>query len=178
LQAARERASSAELQISTAKRNVMPGIGVNVNGGYGAAPHQWDVGVGFSLPMPVIDRGQGTIPAARARAHQAEAYVNAVLVPAALRIRAMHLEVVTRRNALSAYLTLGVTSGDEMLTEAQAGYVAGRFSVLELADAFRAWRDARLRLIELATAARQAEIDLGRTVGRPLREIAIHQDDP
>jgi hypothetical protein len=52
-----------------------------------------------------------------------------------------------------------------MLVEAQAGYLAGRFSVLELADAYGAWRDARLRALELAAATRQAEIDLSRVVG-------------
>ncbi len=61
--------------------------------------------------------------------------------------------------------------GDEMLTEAQAGYIAGRFSVLELADAYAAWRDARLRGSDLATDARRAELDLGREIGRSLREL-------
>jgi hypothetical protein len=37
--------------------------------------------------------------------------------------------------------------------------------VLELADAYGAWRDARLRAVELAASARQSEIDLARAVG-------------
>ncbi|MET0284043.1 MAG: hypothetical protein ABW352_06220 [Polyangiales bacterium] len=48
---------------------------------------------------------------------------------------------------------------------ALAAYLAGRFSVLELADAYGAWRDARLRAVELAAAARQSEIDLAQAVG-------------
>ena len=62
-------------------------------------------------------------------------------------------------------------SGDEMLREAQAAYLAGRFSVLELADAYAAWREARMRALNLAAAARRAEIDLGRELGKPLREL-------
>jgi outer membrane protein TolC len=58
-----------------------------------------------------------------------------------------------------------------MLQEAQAGYLAGRFSVLELADAYGAWRESRLRALDLAAAARQAEIELGRQVGKSLREL-------
>jgi outer membrane protein TolC len=78
--------------------------------------------------------------------------------------------VLARRTALADYQRRAVASGDEMLGEAQAGYLAGRFSVLELADAYGAWRDARLRAIDLAAAARQAEVDLSREVGTPLRE--------
>jgi outer membrane protein TolC len=59
-----------------------------------------------------------------------------------------------------------------MLQEAQAGYLAGRFSVLELADAYGAWRESRLRAVDLATTARQTEVELGRTIGKSLRELS------
>jgi outer membrane protein TolC len=171
LEAARQRAASASATISATRRSVWPGVGVTVAGGYGAARQQVDVGVGLSVPLPVVDHGQGTVTAARARAAEANAYVDAVRIPASARIDGMYAEVVTRRHALTQYTDSAVTTGDEMLTEAQAGYLAGRFSVLELADAYAAWRDARLRVIALAAAARNAEVDLGRQVGQPLRGL-------
>ncbi|MEY4508153.1 MAG: hypothetical protein RLZZ450_275 [Pseudomonadota bacterium] len=171
LEAARQRAASATQTIAASKRTVWSGLGVNVAGGFGAAPGQQDVGVGLSVPLPVINHGQGLISGAEARAQQAGTYADAVRITAQLRIAGMHAEVLARRAALAGYRARTAASGDEMLGEAQAGYLAGRFSVLELADAYGAWRDARLRAVDLAAAVRQAEVELGREVGVPLREV-------
>jgi outer membrane protein TolC len=159
----------AEAQITAARRNVWTGVGVSALGGFGAAPRQIDVGIGLSSALPVVDRGQASVPAAEKRAQAADAYRAAVLLPAAQRIAGMREEVLTRQRALEEYGKRAVVSGDEMLQEAQAGYVAGRFSVLELADAYGAWRESRLRAIDLAAAARKAEVDLEREVGVLLR---------
>jgi cobalt-zinc-cadmium efflux system outer membrane protein len=171
LVAARARAASAEAAVRVSRRNVFPGVNVTLAGGYGAGPRQVDVGFNLSVPLPVIDHGQGAIPAAQARADEAHAEVDALRVPAMLRIQGMQQEVSQLKRALAEYRARGVASGEEMLNEAQAGYLAGRFSVLELADAYRAWREARLREIALGASARQAEVDLGRELGRPLHEL-------
>jgi cobalt-zinc-cadmium efflux system outer membrane protein len=164
-EAARQRAASAHANISAAKRQVWPGVGLNVNGGFGAGPQQVDVGVGLTVALPVIDRGQGSVTAAQQRSAEASAYLDGVITPARELVYGVHAEVLARRQALEHYLARAVASGDEMLVEAQAGYLAGRFSVLELADAYNAWRDARLRAVQLAADARQSEIDLARAVG-------------
>ncbi len=164
-EAARQRAASARASITAAKREVWQGMGLSVNGGFGAGPQQVDVGVGLTVALPVIDRGQGSVTAAQQRSAEATAYLDGVVLPARELIYGVHAEVEARRHALERYLARAVASGDEMLVEAQAGYLAGRFSVLELADAYNAWRDARLRAVELAASARQSEIDLARAVG-------------
>jgi cobalt-zinc-cadmium efflux system outer membrane protein len=169
LDAARQRKRAAEAQITAAKRSVWSGVGLSALGGFGAAPRQIDVGVGLSAALPVVDRGQGAVPAAEQRALQAEAYQAGVLLPAAQRLAGMREEVIARQRALEDYGKRAVVSGDEMLEEAQAGYLAGRFSVLELADAYGAWRESRLRAIDLAAAARNAELDLEREIGVQLR---------
>ncbi|HEX5659416.1 MAG TPA: TolC family protein [Polyangiales bacterium] len=164
-EAARQRAATAAANIEVSKRLVWPGVGLNVNGGFGAGPQQVDVGVGLTVALPVIDRGQGSVAAAQQRSAEATAYLDGVITPARELVYGVHAEVMARRHALERYLARAVASGDEMLVEAQAGYLAGRFSVLELADAYGAWRDARLRAVELAAATRQSEIDLARAVG-------------
>lgn len=170
IEAARQRAAAAQATITAAKRGVFPGVAVSVLGGVGAAPGQVDVGAGLTVPLPVVDRGQGSVVGAKARAAEAMLYVDAVLVPARLRIEGMHAEVMTRRQALAEYHGRAVTSGDELLTEAQAGYGAGRFSILELVDAYIAWREARMRAVDLAAAARMAEVDLSREAGQRLTD--------
>ncbi|MFT3924881.1 MAG: TolC family protein [Myxococcales bacterium] len=169
--AARAREAAAKTGIGVAQRSVFPGLEVGLAGGYGAASKQVDFGALVSLPLPVVNVGQGAIPAAKARAREAAADVDAIVVPASERIDGIQHEVLRRRQALKEYQARGVASNEEMLNEAQAGYVAGRFSILELADAYRAFRDARLREIALGQSARQSEIDLGRELGRPLREF-------
>jgi cobalt-zinc-cadmium efflux system outer membrane protein len=176
LEAARQRAASASANVSASRRSVWTGVGLDVVGGFGAGPGQQDVGVGLSVPLPAINHGQGLISGAAARAQQAGTLVDAVRITAQLRIDGLHAAVLARRTALADYQRRAVASGDEMLGEAQAGYLAGRFSVLELADAYAAWRDARLRAIELAAATRQAEVDLSREVGTPLREARAQEE--
>lgn len=171
LEAARQRAASAQANIDASRRSIWPGLAVNVVGGFGAAPGQQDVGVGLSVPLPIVNRGQGLVWGAEARAEQAARYVDAVLVPARARVEGLREQVLARRRALADYAQRAVASGDEMLQEAQSGYLAGRFSVLELADAYSAWRSARLRALELAATARQAEVALSREVGVVLRDL-------
>ena len=46
------------------------------------------------------------------------------------------------------------------------GYEEGELSILELLDSDRQALDARLRILDLAAAARRAAIDLDRAIGR------------
>ncbi len=171
LGAARARAKAASQGLLVSRRSVFSGVLVSLGGGFGAGPNQLDVGAGLSVPLPVVDRGQGAIPAARERAQQALSYVEAVRVPAALRLSGMRREVELRREALAQYSAHSIPRGEEMLQQAQAGYQAGRFSVLELVDAYRTFRDAHLREIALGVSLRKAEVELGRVLGRSLRDL-------
>lgn len=170
LLAAQERYRAAQAQVSAARRNIFPGVGVSALGGFGQSPGQVDVGVGLTLALPVVDRGQAAIPAAQRRVLQAEADRAALLQPAKQRVAGIRDEVMARQRAMEDFSERATVSGDEMLEEAQAGYLAGRFSVLELADAYSAWRESQLRAVDLAAAARQAEVDLEREVGSMLRQ--------
>lgn len=169
----RQQASSASASIDVARRAVFPGLTLTLGGDFGGGPGQLDLLVGVAVPLPVIDVGQGTIAAAEARADMARAVVDAVELPTREQITAIHDEVITRRAALDAYRATGVSASDAMLSEARAGYeqgsASGRFSVLELADAFEAWRDAKVREVDLLENTRDAELDLGRAIGASLR---------
>jgi outer membrane protein TolC len=61
------------------------------------------------------------------------------------------------------------SSGVELTRIAQVGYQEGELGVLELLDAYRVTRQSQLRLIELQSAARQAQIELERVVGEELQ---------
>lgn len=173
LAALRARTDAAEAQVTVAQRGVFPGVwlqaGVAVGAGY-ADPQQRQVDgmVGVTVPLPLADRGQGTVPAAQARAEVLRAQSEAVTVALRQRLRAAWREAERRQQVWIAFRE-GVASLDAtMRREAEAGYQGGRLSVLELVDAYVSFRDARRRGVEMAAATWLARIALLRAAGAPL----------
>ena len=160
----RQRAKAAEAQVTVARRNVLPGFSLRGGVYFGTTPGEFGGMVGVGVPLPIIDRGQGAVSAALARAEVANAIADALTLQATQRVRAFHDETQRRRENFRQYQETGVTLSHGMVQEAEAGYRAGKLSVLELVDAYVAKRDARLRAIELANDARLAEIRLRRAV--------------
>jgi cobalt-zinc-cadmium efflux system outer membrane protein len=58
--------------------------------------------------------------------------------------------------------------GRQLEQIARAAYQEGEIGILELLDAYRVSLQSRLRSLDLASAARQAEIELERVVGEPV----------
>ena len=164
LRAARHRAEGARQEISSAERSVFPGFGLRLGAGYGQAPNQTDLGVGIVVPLPVVDRGQGAVPAARARAEVNDAVADAILISAREHLIAAHAELVRRRETLEKYRTETRVISVGMRSEAEAGYREARLSVLELVDAYQSFHDARVKVIDLATSASLAEVGVRRVL--------------
>ncbi len=55
---------------------------------------------------------------------------------------------------------------EDLLKIAQTAYQEGEAGILELLDVFRLQRQSQQRLIELGAAAREAQIELERVMGR------------
>ncbi len=164
LLALRQRAQAAQAQVTVARRAVLPGISLRGGVYFGTTPGEFGGVVGVGVPLPVIDHGQGAVSAALARAEVATAIADAYALQATQRVRAFYDETQRRRENFRQYEEAGVTLSHGMVQEAEAGYRAGKLSVLELVDAYVAKRDARLRAIELATDARLADVRLRRAV--------------
>lgn len=165
LVAARHRTDAAMTDIDVARKLVFPGIGLRLGTGYGQSTGQLDVGAGVIVPLPLIERGQGSIMAAQARAEANSFIAEALTTAADQRVQAAHAEYVKRFAALSRFRTQTATVNEGMRGEAEAGYREAKLSVLELVDAYHSLRDARLRLLELAEGAQVASIALLRAVG-------------
>jgi len=176
--AARERSRGSLAMADVARRMVFQGI--TVYGGVAIGGNNYsqvtprvggteiDVAVGVAFPLPLVDRGQGSIPAAEARAAAQRDYADAVRLAAAQRVASTYQEVLRRRATFEAYLQTGAVQAHGMRREAEAGYREGRLSVLELVDAYMAVRDGRLRAVFLAYDVRRAEGVLMRAAGRAL----------
>lgn len=165
--AAKLRADAADKERSAAGRTWIPTLELTAGG------MSQDVGTeqafgyvaGLSLNVPVFDRGG----AARARADAARraAIADAKLlerqVPEAIQIA--HETLAARIDQAKAYqVTLGRI--DQLLRSAETAYRDGGGSILELLDAYRSAREARLRELELRRDASLAELDLWLALGR------------
>lgn len=170
--AAKARATAGDLRTEAAKRAVVPTPDVSL--GYSHFfripndPSPKDGGavtVGLSVPLPLFDRGQGTVGRSTAEAE-------------AQRLRARQVEVTVARDVEVAYATAAArvaawkrfrdtVAGDveRMRQMAEVGYREGRGSVLELLDAYGSYVVARSRAVELRGAALRATQQLARAVG-------------
>lgn len=164
LLAAARRAEAAQAQVEVARRQVRPGVAVRAGLYFGTSPGEFGGTVSVGVPLPVIDRGQGTIAAALGRQESAVQTAAALRLNATQRIEAAHREANVRLAAVTEFMQTGALRSKGMVQEAEAGYRAGKLSVLELVDAYLAKRDARQRAVELALGARQAELRLRRAV--------------
>jgi len=110
--------------------------------------------------LPFFDRARPERALAAAREAQARARRDALRLALRGQIAALRVTVVERRAAAARYRAEGVTGADEVERIAQISYDAGERSILELLDAYRLGSLARLRLVALDAAVRQAEIEL------------------
>lgn len=170
LASARTRTLAAGASVEVARRSVVQGVNVYAGSVVGAGTGnnneiQVDLSLGVSVPLAIVDRGQGTIPAAERRAEAARYYADAAVLAARQRLAAAWSEVQQRRTTEASFLLTESEDLRAMRHEAEVGYREGRLSILELVDAYTSYRDARLRGATLSGDARSAEVLLGRHAG-------------
>lgn len=124
--------------------------------------------VAFSVPLPIFDRGQARIAELEAELRRS-AYREEVLdqqIQSA--VQGAYETIRLRRRAAGEYRLQSEQQGAQLIRIAEVAYQEGELGILELLDAYRIRRQSMLRTVELTAAAKQAEIDLERAVGRPL----------
>ena len=71
-----------------------------------------------------------------------------------------------RREIADAYRQQSQNRAEELRGIADVGYREGELGILELLDSYRVEQQARLRLLELQAAAKLAEVELDRALGK------------
>ena len=127
-----------------------------------------DVGLvaGVSLPLPVFDRNQGNIAAARADVRAAEANLSSVTASARVRARNAIIAVEAAAARVEALERAAVPEGAEALRLTEISYREGRATMLELLDAQNAYRATQLALAEARLAQALATAELGRVAAQ------------
>jgi cobalt-zinc-cadmium efflux system outer membrane protein len=133
--------------------------------------------IGFSLPVPLLDRNAGRIEEARAELGAAEARRALVLRGAEADIQRAwetYRSLAERIELLNQGLLAG--SGG-LLQTAQAAYAEGEMSLVELLDAADAYRAARETTVDLLARYITALYDLQRATGRLNSTVPTHLDE-
>ena len=119
----------------------------------------------FSIPLPVRNRNQGGIAAARSDTVAAEANLAQVRLDAERTRRDAATALTAAEERVAALSGAGSRQAEEAVRIARIGYNAGRFSLVELIDAQTALNSAKLALIE-------ARLDRARALAALIRANA------
>ena len=123
----------------------------------------WTLSVDVTVPL--FNRGQTDTAHARAAIGRVGAEQEALRLQIQQEVRAAYVAASVRRQQVDDYLREAAETSHELARIAQLAYEEGEVGILELLDAYRVSRDARLRAVDLLASVRYAEIELDRTVG-------------
>ncbi|MFO0691148.1 MAG: TolC family protein [Myxococcota bacterium] len=160
----------AALSVERAAR--IPNLEVSVAGRHHPLGDAAGVVAGVSIPVPVFDRNQGGILAARheltrARNEQRlrDVSVRSTIVASHQALEIAHRTVVTLRDQI-------IPRADRVFEQTRRGYATGLFRYVEVLDAQRTLFAARRELLDAVVALHFAATDLERLTGTPLSELA------
>lgn len=153
-------AAEAALRREQVGRRLDPAVGVGVR-------HVRETGdvalvAGLSMPLPVFDRNQGNVAAARSNVLAAEARRASAAASARVRGRNAIANVEAAQARVEALEGAAIPEAAEALRLTRLSYQAGRASLLELLDAQEAYRNAQAALIDARLALALATAELGR----------------
>ena len=159
--AAQANLDRAHLAHRRARLEPYPDVKVGMAGGRIGETDQSIIQLGFSVPLPLIDRGKGKQQEARANVSVAEAELQGVqqhlereLANALKRYRTAAEQVANHRERI-------LPKANEALRLVQTGFEQGKFNFIDLVDTQRTTAEARLayqqKLLELNIA--QAELE-------------------
>ncbi|MBX3562684.1 MAG: TolC family protein [Sphingomonas sp.] len=160
-----ERAiAAAELDQQRAARNLDPAVGVGLRQFRGSG----DVALvgGISMQIPLFDRNQGNIAAARSNVAAAEARRANALANVTVRARNAIAAVEAAEARVRALEGAAIPEAFEALRLAQSSYREGRASLIELLDAQNAYTTAEAALIDARLALALATAELGRVAAQ------------
>ncbi|MFB6279076.1 MAG: TolC family protein [Salinibacter sp.] len=124
--------------------------------------------LGVGLPLPLFDRNRGAAEAASARLETARTQKTLARREIRNEVRRAHDAYASARRQFQLVGGDLLTGGDDLLRIAQTSYDEGEMSLVELLDAASAYRDARLKTIDLRKALWTRYFTLLRAMGRPL----------
>jgi cobalt-zinc-cadmium efflux system outer membrane protein len=154
--------------VALEKAKAVPDITVFAGPKYLAEPEDTAFVAGVSIPLPIFDRNQGNISAARARlnktrelARQADVAVKTDLVVAYKSMLSAYEQTVNLKGKI-------IPASQQAFDAASEGYRQGKFGYLDLLDAQRTLFQSRQQYIDMLVLYHQAHTDVERLAGGTL----------
>lgn len=167
----RLREAEVRLEQAEAVPNLTVGAGVRrLNSGaeVGGTGADYGLVASLNLPLPLFNRNQGKIAAAQERLGQGEAERDAALVRSRAVLYGLYQAAAQARRQSEALRGEAVNQAEQVLTLTQRGFLNGRFSFLELADAQRQVLELRSQAITASADAQRIDAEIERLTAQPI----------
>lgn len=159
--AAQVNLDRAQLANRRARLEPYPDVKVGVSGGRVGESDQSIIQLGFSLPLPLIDRGKGKQQEARANVSVAEAELHAVQQQLQREWANALKRYRTAAEQVANYRERILPKAGEALRLVQTGFEQGKFNFIDLVDTQRTTAEVRLtyqqKLLEMNVARAELE---------------------
>jgi len=129
---------------------------------------------GISIPLPLFNRNQGGIAAARAARSKAREEVRASYSQAVASLAASYRDLSTAFSEARTLQEQILPAAEQSFEAADLGYREGKFGFLEVLDAQRTLFEVRGQYIEALAAYHQAKAELERLIGAPLEADIVN----
>ena len=151
--------------VALEKSKSVPDVTVSAGTKYLAGPDDTAFVVGVSIPLPLFNRNQGNISAARAQlnktrelARQAEVALQSQLVDAYKSMLSAYEQAVNLKEKI-------IPASQQVFDAVQEGYCYGKFGYIDLLDAQRTFFGAKQQYLEVLVTYHQTHADVERLVG-------------
>jgi outer membrane protein, heavy metal efflux system len=124
--------------------------------------------LGVSIPLPVFNRNQGGIAAARSRHSQTRAQERGELLQAKAVLAATWQDFAAAREEAEALDNEIIPDARKTLEAVEYGYRAGKFAILDILDAQRTLIELQGRHLDALAAGHRAAAELNRLLGPDL----------
>lgn len=121
--------------------------------------------IGFSIPLPLFNKGQTEVARWKAEQERASARREGLARRIRGEVAAAAAALEARKGAIEQYRSEVNQAGLDLSKIARVSYEEGEIGILELLDSYRVNRQAMLRLVDLQVLAKEAQIELDRAVG-------------
>ena len=126
---------------------------------------------GIGVPLPLFDRNQGNIAAARHELAKARAKRRAAETTLATELAEAHADLTSAHRRALALRSKVVPAMEEAFNAAHAGYTQGKFGFLDMLDAQRGLFEATGELVDALADYHAALAEIQRLTGTGIEEL-------
>ena len=128
-------------------------------------------GLVFGVTVPLLTFNRGQYEVARVQAEQQRGQARLAVLERQIRteVEGAYRVLLLRRSTLEGYEREQDAAETELTRIARLAYQEGELGILELLDALRVNRQARLRVLDLRASAKEAQVELDRVVGEEVQ---------